>query len=611
MHLTMYQKYDQDCQAQLNGIAASCRRISFWRGILFLAAAIFAYLAYKTMDGIFCIPAAAALAVFVLLIQKHQSYKKTQRFLHGFQASAKDYMARSDGQWQCFPNNGAQYLPEKSGIEADLDLFGPNSLYQYICTASSVYGQDCLARWLKDPGWDIAEIQNRQQATAELAKKTAFTANFEAAARQLRDIPYEDAQKSLEHFFAILEDPNRNTGQGRSGAKTALHTAGHLLIWLFPALTLACLCFVILGLFAQAAVSGFMLLATLQLSAAFICYSKNNQILAPIYQMEKTIAPYRQLIGYMEQEAFQSPYLQKLRQSLGQEANTALQELEALAGSVVQRRNLYAFILYNSLFLHDFHCMERYAAWKAKYKRQVRTWLMAIGEIEALISLGVIAHTKETHTIPVIEHARQPKLRAACLKHPLLPEPQAVGNDFTCTSRTCIITGSNMSGKTTFLRSIGVNLALAYAGGFCTAQSLTVSRMELCTSMRIEDNVSAGISTFYAELLRIKHIIECSKGHKPMIALIDEIYKGTNSKDRIAAAKETIRKLSRPSVLTFLTTHDFELCSLENEEAANATNYYFTEHYNGHEILFDYKIHKGQCTTTNAQYLLRMAGILP
>ena len=161
------------------------------------------------------------------------------------------------------------------------------------------------------------------------------------------------------------------------------------------------------------------------------------------------------------------------------------------------------------------------------------------------------------------------------------------------------------------MRSIGVNLILAYAGGFCTAKSLAVSPMELCTSMRVQDNVSEGISTFYAELLRIKRMTDIGKKQVPMIALIDEIYKGTNSRDRIYAAGETVRKLSQPYVFTILTTHDFELCDLENSSETDAENYYFEEHYEQNQILFDYKIRKGRSTSSNARYLLRMAGILP
>ena len=240
----------------------------------------------------------------------------------------------------------------------------------------------------------------------------------------------------------------------------------------------------------------------------------------------------------------------------------------------------------------------------------LKPWLEAVGSVEAFISLGVIARTKQVHTLPQLVQEGRPVLSAKNLRHPLLNNTDAVGNDFDLNHQTCVITGSNMSGKTTFMRSIGVNLVLAYAGGFCTADGLRASCMEICTCMRTADNVSEGISSFYAELLRIQKIVETSKKGQPMLSLIDEIYKGTNSKDRILAAGETVKKLAQPYALTILTTHDLELCELEHDDAIDAVNYYFTEHYDENKILFDYKIRQGRAASSNARFLLHMAGIL-
>lgn len=212
--------------------------------------------------------------------------------------------------------------------------------------------------------------------------------------------------------------------------------------------------------------------------------------------------------------------------------------------------------------------------------------------------------------MPAVTDSKKPELSVTGLTHPLLKQPGAVGNDFVMAHQTCMITGSNMSGKTTFLRSIGVNSILAYAGGFCTASSFRISRMAVCTSMRTADDINEGISTFYAELLHIQKIIETSRKQKPMLALIDEIYKGTNSTDRIFAARETVKKLAKPYVFTILTTHDLELCSIEQDAGMDAANFHFCEHYHEDQILFDYKIRHGICETANARYLLRMAGIL-
>ena len=167
-----------------------------------------------------------------------------------------------------------------------------------------------------------------------------------------------------------------------------------------------------------------------------------------------------------------------------------------------------------------------------------------------------------------------------------------------------------MSGKTTFLRSIGINLVLSYAGGPALASEFKTSVMKVLTSIRVEDNVNKGISTFYAELLRIKDMTEYNKNKMPMICLIDEIFKGTNSADRIICAAEAIKKLSQPWSITLVSTHDFELCNLESDDNINAVNYHFAEYYENGEIKFDYNIQDGRCVTTNAKMLLKMAGIV-
>lgn len=167
-----------------------------------------------------------------------------------------------------------------------------------------------------------------------------------------------------------------------------------------------------------------------------------------------------------------------------------------------------------------------------------------------------------------------------------------------------------MSGKTTFLRSMGVALSLTYAGGVVPADSFTASCMHYLTSMRVEDRVDLGISTFYAEILRIKEMVQYSKAHRPMLVLIDEIFKGTNSADRILGAQETIKRLSEPWANVIVSTHDFELCRLEAAPGRTVVNYHFEEHYRNDQILFDYRLKEGRSQTTNAKFLLRMAGII-
>lgn len=659
---THYQEYTKDLEqkeTKLNQARSLCSRISFWRGLSFLTAAVLFFCAYENNLILCYFSAAAAVFAFLILIRYHNRLKQQISDLTNYCLVLKDYLARFDDEWKSFTSDGKHYindnsLPDSGISEADLeaedlDLFGKHSLFQYICTAGTIYGQDQLAEWLRCPDkaqTSIDEIKTRQQAAAELSSsKPEFTMQFETAARSLRGLGYDAAQKIMQDFFKALsldfdtrdQKQSHEHAQSKSGRQLNTIKPAEYISIIVPAVTLLFLAAAILNIYREAATPLAVLFMTIQLLAALLTYHHHNSLLTPVYKMNRTIAPYRRLMELIEQASFDSPYLKALQNDLtygspdtdpaGFHKNTsnkkcqkndayihtasnAFKELEKIADSVVTRHNLFALILYNSLFLYDFYCVRRFLAWKQKYKHLIPVWLTAIGRVEALISLGVISRTKNTCTMPDLSDQIQPQLSGTLIQHPLIRESAAVGNDFDLQCQTCIITGSNMSGKTTFMRSIGLNLVLAYAGGYCTAESFHASFMEIYTSMRTQDNVSEGISTFYAELLRIKRMIDAGRRHVPMISLIDEIYKGTNSKDRIYAAMATVKTLSQPTALTMITTHDLELCDLEYDEQIEAENYHFTEYYEQNEIRFDYKIRKGRSTTTNARYLLRMAGIL-
>jgi len=193
--------------------------------------------------------------------------------------------------------------------------------------------------------------------------------------------------------------------------------------------------------------------------------------------------------------------------------------------------------------------------------------------------------------------------------HPLLVEAKRVCNHVEIDNDLGIITGSNMSGKTTLLRTVGINLVLAYAGTGTCAKKMECSIMEIFTSMRVTDDVNSGISTFYAELLRIKMIVDYSHQKENMIFLIDEIFRGTNSRDRIIGARNVIKNLHQKWIIGLISTHDLELCDLEYEKNCKSKNYHFEENFIGDEMKFDYQLRLGRSTTTNAQYLMKMVGI--
>lgn len=605
----MYQERYESSQKKTDQLARASDKVSFLRLVTFVVAVLLLFIGYQQKTPVLLIPVIGLGFAFLMLIRYHSKLEEERESLKDLQSVLKEYMARFEDGWKSFPVDGARYLSDDFLEARDLDLFGKNSLYQYICTASTIWGQDQLAAWLGLPGKEmtadcalriVSEVEMRQQAVAELAQKTEFCLELETGARRVRNIEYGKSREIMGNFFQTMEKRDN------------FPLVCQVLLRLSPIFTLSFLFSALLGVYRHLTIPVFSIFAFAQLMSAFIGLHWNNQALSPIYRMNRTITPYRKLFQLLEGESFDSPYLKDLQKILSENGSAfaALKELEAIAESVCTRHNIYAFLLYNSLFLYDYHCIERYGKWKDCYRGRMESWLQALGNVEALISLSVICHTRKIHCQAQIVDSKRSVFTASDIRHPLINEPEAVGNDINLVHSVCMITGSNMSGKTTFMRSMGVNLALAYAGGFCTASSLRVSLMKLCTSIRTVDDVSGGISTFYAELLRIKQMIEVGRKQIPMIALIDEIYKGTNSTDRIFAAKETIRNLSKPFSFTLVTTHDFELCDLENDIDIDAKNYYFTEYYKENRIFFDYKLREGRCATTNARYLLRMAGIL-
>ena len=234
--------------------------------------------------------------------------------------------------------------------------------------------------------------------------------------------------------------------------------------------------------------------------------------------------------------------------------------------------------------------------------------MKSLGAFESLISFANLPRVCSNTAIPSCTEEKN-YFEAKNLGHPLILNESRVSNDFKSNNNVFIISGSNMSGKTTFMRTIGINLVLAKAGSFVCAEGLKFSNMDIVTSMRIIDDLNEGISTFYAELKRIKMIIDVAHSNENTLFLIDEIFRGTNSVDRLKGAEEVLRELCATKVSGLITTHDLQVCDLESE-FSNIINLSFSESFKEDEMYFDYKLKNGKSKTTNAEYLLRKVGII-
>ncbi len=538
------------------------------------------------------------LFLFILLIYRHNNIKEQLLYEESLGKALFAYIARFGDDWQLFPEDGSAFLKEEDTVMADLDILGPHSLYQFLSVAQTAKGKQSLAAFLRETPPEKEEIAKKQAAVAELAEQTGFSLRFQALGGLFTLRHQEGTWDEMDVFLSNLE-----------GKETKLSHFLSFCTLVLPALTMVAL---ILFFVQRVAIALPLIFIALQWAFAGFGYRRNMRILGPLYHMLRYLQTYGEIFSSLEKAEFRSPYLKEIQRSFreGGGASRIVRKLAAIGEAANLHYNPFIYGFLSAFFMWDYQCLIAFTRWQRRYGNDLCKWIDAVGEVEALMSLAVLCHVKENHSFPILLDGEKPRLQGKNLAHPLIREDTAVGNDCDWSAGTFIITGSNMSGKTTFLRTLGVNLILAYAGAPVIARSFAAAPMQIFTSMRVGDDVTKGISTFYGELLRIKEMVAYSKEERPMLALIDEIFKGTNSADRIVGAKEAVRRLTRPWCIALVSTHDFELCDLEKDPAVNAGNYHFSEFYEKDMLRFDYLLREGRCSTTNARHLLRLAGIL-
>ncbi|MDE7105633.1 MAG: hypothetical protein K2O22_00530, partial [Anaeroplasmataceae bacterium] len=315
----------------------------------------------------------------------------------------------------------------------------------------------------------------------------------------------------------------------------------------------------------------------------------------PSTKYANLLTAYKKLAKDVLRIKIENPFYQELQKRIEEEYQS-LVRFSRIFDMLSYRKNVILSIIGNGLFYLDYIIAGIYNSF-TKHLVSIQSCLDALSELELMLSLAVIGMDKEQSCIPVYSDV----FKIVDGYHPLVRD--CISNSFEF-QKGVVLTGSNMSGKTTFMRMLGVNQILANAGGLVCAKEFYTSSYRVFTSLRANDMLQEGISTFYAEVNRMKQIMEESKNSKVLV-LIDEIFKGTNAKDRIYAAKEIIKKLNQRNVYFLITTHDFELCDAEGIQ-----NYHFDEEYIEDRITFDYKIKDGKCQKTNAIYLLKLAGVL-
>jgi DNA mismatch repair ATPase MutS len=318
-------------------------------------------------------------------------------------------------------------------------------------------------------------------------------------------------------------------------------------------------------------------------------------------------------IHWIETVSFHSGLLQKLQQLLkpGNRSSTAaIRQLNKILERFDVRLNPMVFIPLNIFVFWDLQQAFALEKWKSANKANLTVWFSVLGQIECISTLSAIAFNHPEWSFPALS-SEPGTLTAAGMGHPLIESSKRVTNSFSThgVNQLALITGSNMAGKSTFLRSIGINVVLAMMGAPVCAQSFSVHRMKIMSSMRIADNLEENTSTFYAELKKLKDIIEAVNRSEPVYILLDEILRGTNSLDRHTGSKALIRQLIHHKAVGMIATHDIELAKLAEEFAQNIHNYYFDVQVEHDELYFDYRLKEGICQSMNASILMKKIGI--
>jgi hypothetical protein len=579
----------------------TANRLSNYRLSTVIVGLTLAFSLYRTASVAVSLPAVAVtVVVLAYLALRHSRVREKLRFAEALREINRKGAERLAGRWGAFPDTGAEFRDDDHPYASDLDLFGQASLFQWISSAQTALGRETLADMLKHPPEAPANVAARQEALAELASHLAWRQRFEAEGLLLpkREQPLEPLlQWAMESHGTYLR-PWIRLGALALPAVTigmiALYFAG-LVHWQVP-----------------------VLFAAIQYILLRVDGKERSRVLSMVYGHEAHLRTYARMIGRIEEQQFRAPWLSerqgRLRGVAGQPALRQIQHLSKIADRIANRENAF-FMLLNILLLWDYHCMIALETWKHESGKHLRTWLDVVAELEALSSLAHIRFEHPDWAMPTVvgAGAREPGepdgLSATTMGHPLIPQNR-VCNDFSMEGavRISVITGSNMSGKSTFLRTVGTNLVLAYAGAPVCAGQFRCSLMRIWTSMRISDNLEQSISSFYAEILRIKRIVAAAKTER-VCFLLDEIFKGTNSHDRHQGAKALIAQLERDGAFGLISTHDLELGDLERESRGRVRNYHFREYYEGQAIKFDYTLRPGISTTRNALYLIKLAGI--
>ncbi|MCR1962009.1 DNA mismatch repair protein MutS [Clostridium perfringens] len=586
----IYEKRIEEYSSALKRLKRDYNIISALRLVVSLSILFFIYYAYSIGSISFGIILFLLNSILFLYLAKvHEGIVNKISKREALIDVNKKEILRLEGKWREFNDLGEEYLDNKHPFINDLDIFGKNSLFQWINETGTVYGREKLSHLLKlEELPNKEEILLRQEALKELSKKVDFRHEFIASLKDKKG-------KKEKYLGEWLKEDSKS-----------ISPLLNILRIIMPVTNIG-----ITILVGMNVISWQILLISLVISYGILKLGNKEVIkgLNIFEDLKYRIKTYVEALELIEKENFQSNIIQGIKSNLdmnGKSASKELKSLEKITSWLYDRGNAF-YLLLNCYLLWDYQILSKLEKWKSSNKDEFYKWMISLGDFEALVSLAGFTYNNHGWAIPKINDDYT--LKGKNLSHPMLGE-KGVGNSFDINKdkRVILITGSNMSGKSTFLRTVGFNCILAYLGLPVKGEIFEAPILKVYTCMRTGDNLEESISSFYAEILRIKIIVEGVKRGEKILFLLDEIFKGTNSLDRHEGAEILINQLLEGNTLGLVSTHDFELCDMEKKDST-IQNYNFREYYEDNKLKFDYILRKGVSQTRNARYLMKMAGI--
>lgn len=581
-------------EGQLQQVKKQIFRISMLRLALFIAGIAGLYFFFnQTTLLIVCI----CLTFFPLfiLVKIHNRFFIRKEWLETQARIIQEELQALSGDYSSF-EDGKEYVNPEHPYSFDLDIFGRRSLFQSINRTCTFFGKVRLAEWLQNHLHEKTSIEKRQEMIREISEHTLFREQFRVAG-----LVHHGQSSDGEKIQAWSQSPAQYLHAGWVKA----------FIWGVP---------VINSLLLITSLAGWTSFSWLGLSFGIFLVLSFGIIKRATYIQEtygkqlKSLNGYARLIALAKAEEWKSAGMQELMERFnlnGQSPVQALQQLSKELDRLDLRNNQFLYVLLEGSIFFQLQEIVRIERWKVRYGQHISEWLETVGELDALCSLGTFAYNHPQYTYP--ELTEKPFcFLATQMGHPLMPASQCVKNDATIPSRPffLIITGANMAGKSTYLRTIGVNYLLACIGAPVCCERLRLHPNQLITSLRTSDSLSDNESYFFAELKRLKRIIDLLNQGKQLFIILDEILKGTNSMDKQKGSFDLIRQFMQLKANGIIATHDLLLGNLIKQFPEEIRNYCFEADIKENELTFSYKLREGVAQNMNACFLMKKMGII-